>query len=298
MPDERPVINAGCVGLDMGEYAIDITTRRSLAYAAAIGALEEVYFDDARPGGIVAPPPFTVSLEWPIMITPQYISGLGLNEGNIFNDLVHAFQDTFFHRPIRPGDRLHIQGTVAQVRKTAAGAVVVCRISTRDARSGELVAEGWFGSMFRGLAIDGEAGTAVEPPTLRGEAGLEGPGIVGARIEIPRGLPHIYGECADIWNPIHTERGFALQKRLPDIILQGTCTWALACLTVIRARAGGDPLRLKRFGGRFSRMVIPGTHIMVEHRADPAKTGGVHFAVRNAAGEYAITHGVAEIVPG
>jgi acyl dehydratase len=289
------MINGCCVGLDMGEYTIDVTPRRTLAYAAAIDAPEEVYFDDARAGGIVAPPPFTVSLEWPIMITPQYIAGLGLNEDNIFSDLVHAFQDTTFHRAIRPGDRLEVKGMVAQVRKTGAGAVVVSRITTRDTRSGETVAEGWFGSLFRGVAISGEGGTAVEPPSLRGEPGLEGPGIGSTRSEIPRGLPHVYTECAQIWNPIHTERSFALQKRLPDIILHGTCTWAKACLTIIRTHAGGNPLRLKRFGGRFSRMVIPGSHIVVEHRADRTRQGVVHFAVRNAAGEYAITHGVAAI---
>jgi acyl dehydratase len=295
MTDQNPVINANCVGLDMGEYTIEITPRRTLAYAAAIDALEEIYFDDAGPRGIVAPPPFTVSLEWPIMITPKYIAGLGLNRDNIFNDLVHAFQDTFFHRAIRPGDRLRVKGRIAQVRRTSAGTVVVCRITTGNTRSRELVSEGWFGSLFRGVPIAGEEGTAVEPPSLRNEPGLEGFGIGSTRIEIPRGLPHIYSECAHIWNPIHTERSFALRKRLPDIILQGTCTWAKACMAVIRAHAGGNPLRLKRFGGRFSRMVIPGSHIVVEHRADPAARGHVHFAVRNAAGEYAITHGVAVI---
>jgi len=295
MPDKNLMINAACVGLDMGEYTVEVTPRMTLAYAAAIGALEEVYFDDARPEGIVAPPPFIVSIEWPIMMSQQYITGLGLSHDTIFNDLVHAFQDSFFHRGIRPGDRLQVKGCVAQVRKTSAGAVVICRITTSDARSRELVAEGWFGSLFRGVALAGEAGMAFESPSLRSEPGLEGPGFGSVKIDIPRQLPHIYSECAHIWNPIHTERRFALEKRLPDIILHGTCTWAHACLTIIRAHAGGNPSRLKRFGGRFSRMVIPGSHIVVEHRADPTKQGIVHFVVRNAAGEFVITHGVAEI---
>lgn len=289
------MIRSGSIGLDMGGYTIDVTPRMTLAYAAAIGALEEVYFDDARPEGIVAPPPFIVSVEWPVMISPQYIAGIGMSDDTLFNDLVHAFQDSFFRRVIRPGDRLHVRGCIAQVRKTSAGALVVCRITTRDAVSGDLVAEGWFGSLFRGVAVDGEPGAAVETPSLRDEAGLEGPGVERVTIQIPRGLPHIYSECARIWNPIHTERKFALQKHLPDIILHGTCTWAQACLTIIRAHAGGIPSRLRRFGGRFSRMVIPGSHIVVEHRADPASWGVVHFAVRNAAGDLAITNGVAEI---
>jgi len=295
MSEKGYMIHSSCIGLDMGGYTIDVTPRMTLAYAAAIGALEEVYFDDARAEGIVAPPPFIVSIEWPIMISPQYITGIGLNNDTIFNDLVHAFQDSFFHRVIRPGDHLQVKGCIAQVRQTRAGAVVVCWIKTLDAISGDLVAEGWFGSLFRSVAIDGEPGTAIEPPLLRNEPGLEGPGIERVTIQIPRGLPHIYSECARIWNPIHTERKFALQKHLPDIILHGTCTWAHTCLTIIRAHASGVPSRLRRFGGRFSRMVIPGSHIVVEHRADPATRGVVHFTVRNAAGEFAITNGVAEI---
>ena len=78
-------------------------------------------------------------------------------------------------------------------------------------------------------------------------------------------MPHVYTECARIWNPIHTERDVALRAGLPDIILHGTATWALAGREVLRAYGDGDPARLKRLHGRFTAMVIPGTSIVVEH---------------------------------
>ena len=41
-------------------------------------------------------------------------------------------------------------------------------------------------------------------------------------------LAHVYTECARIWNPIHTDRAVARAAGLPDIILHGTATLALA----------------------------------------------------------------------
>jgi acyl dehydratase len=112
-------------------------------------------------------------------------------------------------------------------------------------------------------------------------------------IAIPREMPHVYTECASIWNPIHTERAVALAAGLPDIILHGTATWALAGREILRAYADADPRRLRRLHGRFRGMVIPGTEITVEHAA--RRDGGVHFLVRNDRGEPAIDQGYAVV---
>jgi acyl dehydratase len=110
-------------------------------------------------------------------------------------------------------------------------------------------------------------------------------------IAIPREMPHVYTECASIWNPIHTERAVALAAGLPDIILHGTATWALAGREMLRLYADADPQRLRRLHGRFRGMVLPGTDITIEHQRDAS--GAVHFVVRNHRGEPAIDQGVA-----
>ena len=48
------------------------------------------------------------------------------------------------------------------------------------------------------------------------------------------------------------------------IILQGTCTLALAARELVNREAGGDPGRLKTLSCRFSGMVRPGTTISLE----------------------------------
>jgi acyl dehydratase len=210
---------------------------------------------------------------------------------------VHASQDSLFHRPIRPGDRLRTRATIVVVRRTRAGAHALTRLETVDAASGRPVVTSWSGSIYRGVAVEGEDRVLEEGPPLP-EAGAEepvtsGPGAERIEIPIPREMPHVYTECADIWNPIHTERAVALAAGLPDIILHGTATWALAGREVVRRRCGGDPTRLGRLYGRFSAMVIPGSAIAVE--IGPARNGAVAFSVLNEQGKPAVSGGVAEV---
>ena len=112
-----------------------------------------------------------------------------------------------------------------------------------------------------------------------------------------REMPHVYTECADIWNPIHTERAVALAAGLPDIILHGTATLALAARELLNREAGGNPTRLARIACRFGAMVIPGSIIRVTASGEtPVEDGrAVFFSVMNAEGGPAIRDGVAII---
>lgn len=281
-------LHSSAVGAKFSANEVEITTRRLLAYAAGLGATAESLFDDARPGGIVALPQFCVALEW--WVRPGASDPLGASSQERLR-VVHASQDSHFHRLIRPGDRLISDGQIVEVRTTRAGAFYRSKFETRDLVTGEPVVTSWSGAIARGVAVEGEAAALESPPHLP-----EGPLAGDAEtIEIPiaREAPHVYTECADIWSPIHTEREVALAAGLPDIILHGTATWALAGCEVIRRRAAGDPTRLARLHGRFTGMVLPGTSITLA--LDRPRNGTVRFEVRNAAGELAIRGGVAEL---
>lgn len=289
-------VQASCVGKGVGESLVEVTPRMILAYAAGLGEEDERYLDDLRPGGIVAPPPFCIALEWPVVggRTYQEVSGTTPEEAV---GAIHVVQDSSFYRLVRPGDRLVTAGHVVQVRSTSAGALLVTKLETRDATTNKAVVTSWYGVIFLRLGVDGEIRTIEEPPLLRAERGL--PAGETSRVVLPIGrtLSHIYTECTGIWNPIHTERKVAVATKLPDIILHGTATWALTAQHLIRACAGGDPGGLRRFAGRFHGMVIPGTQIAIEYVRGSANSGRVDFVVRNGTGDLAITHGVAEFAP-
>ncbi len=285
-------IPATALNTDLGQRIVEIDTRWIMSYAAGIGSDAAMYMDDVRPGGIVAPPAFVVALEWPVMMSSAYLQAIGRTEATAFDALVHGFQDSSFHRPIRPADRLAVSGRIVAVRTTRAGTLVTTRIATVDAGDGTPVAEGWFGAMYRDTRLDGAGGSVTELPGLRPERGLPPGAVVTETIAIPRGQAHVYTECARIWNPLHTERGFALASGLPDIILHGTCTWAMALQRIIDRYRADRPLPLRRAATRFTRMVVPGTTVVLEH-LEPDPNATVAFAVRNAASEVALGHALA-----
>ena len=279
------------LGLQLKPHEWDVSTRAVLAYAAGLGASEAAYLDDAQPGGLRALPFQCVSPEWPVLVSMRHAPQDILSPSEAARG-VHAVQDSIFHRPIRPGDRLVTDGQLVSARPVRAGTLTVCRLVTRDRDSGEAVTTTWTSSIYRDVGLTGEAVSLAEPEALDpADAAPPGPSAAEDRIHIPKGMPHVYSECADIWNPIHTERQVALAAGLPDIILHGTATWALAGLTVLRRYADNDVGALKRLTGRFSGMVAPGEDIVVRH--EKASSGPVRFEVRTAGGAVAISQGVA-----
>lgn len=266
----------------------------TMAYAAAIGATEDVFLDDAREGGVLAPPPFTACLEWPLLFDPRCRKLTGTTDDEAWGGL-HVQQDTRFHRVIRPGDRLRTVGRLTQIRTTRAGALAVAKMLTNDAGSGDAVASSWIHILFKGLYVDGGDRSVDSSPALAAITVDEG-ALRAASLHLPRTLPHAYTECSGIWNPIHTERAVARRKGLPDIIVHGSCTWAVAALHALREAQAG-PERLKRFAGRFEAMVIPGTDVVLETARAPAEEESMCVRVRNAEGNLALADGIAEFRP-
>jgi acyl dehydratase len=86
----------------------------------------------------------------------------------------------------------------------------------------------------------------------------------------------------------------AARAGLPEIILHGTATLALAVSAVVDRALGGDPERVARIAGRFTGMVLLPSTLRLrifEREAD----GAVRFDVRNAGGEQALRGGL--VVP-
>jgi acyl dehydratase len=95
-------------------------------------------------------------------------------------------------------------------------------------------------TIYRGVPVEGpdiQIDTAPALPVPSSSSALSHQ----LAIPVARAAPHVYTECAQIWNPIHTERRVALEVGLPDIILHGTATWALAASQLINRCADGEP---------------------------------------------------------
>jgi len=265
-------IPEGLVGTTVGPLVQEIDARWLMAYAAALGDVHAAYLDTTRPEGVIGHPIFPVCYEWPLAVE---LRASAISE-SIAVRSVHATHDLRLHRRARAGDRLSTTATVISSEPRAPGAYVVTRLETVDA-DGRSVSTTDYGSIYRGVECErarlpsrvagladstGDAGTVPEadrrgdgPPPLRDWS---------VEVAVPAGLAHTYTECARIWNPIHTDKAVARSAGLPDIILHGTATLALAVSAALERAGVGPAAGIARITCRFTGMVPLPSVITVE----------------------------------
>ena len=276
------LISRGIVGTEIGPVAADIDARWLMAYAAGLGERDGRFFDTRQPDGPMAHPLFPVCYEWPVALT--------LRAKTIADELaplsVHATHHLELARLPRAGDTLSTRARVIAVRRRRAGTLVVSRFTTLDAR-GATVSVTDYGSVYRGVAADGEA--EADQPADISDADT---GTVTWRegVDVEVGAAHVYTECARIWNPIHTDIAVADAAGLPGLILHGTATLALAVSRVVRRELGGDAGRVRAVAGRFTGMVRMPSRVTVQRHAD-AGAGSIAFDVVDADGSRVLSGG-------
>ena len=231
--------NAALVGTPWGPLDWAVTPRRALAFRAVLAPEDAAGLDDAAsplemlPMQVVAP-------EWVLALQSRADPAQTLSADEARRG-VHAAQDTTFLRPVLAGETLSVTGRLVSVRSSRAGAVAVTVYESRV--GADLVAISTSVSVLRGVAVEGAQTAADDEEAWPAFAPTAGDPVL---IATPRGFPHLYSECAEIWNPIHTERAVALAAGLPDILIHGTALWALAGL---RAAPAGS--RITRLAARF-----------------------------------------------
>ena len=267
----------------IGPTAVTVDARWLMGYAAALGERDPRYYDTIAPGGPAVHPLFSVCYEWPLALA---LRARTMDEA-VGRRGVHAFHNLVVHRPPRAGESLRASAHVVGVQRVRAGTLVVIRFSTTD-RTGVAVTTTDHGSIYRGVELHGDeiAPSAAETPPAAPPAGAtkwEEP------IDVPLQLPHVYTECARIYNPIHTDAAVARVAGLPAIILHGTATLALAVSRVVARELDADPARVRGVAARFTGMVMVPTRLNV--RSHPLPDGAVGFDVVGVDGTAVVSDG-------
>ncbi len=270
------------VGESTGSFTQDVDARWIMAYAAGLGDLAPGYMDTQK-GTVCAHPVFPVCLEWPVILSSRELPGCDSLTPEESGRGVHAAHDLHLYRPIQAGERLTTRATVISLKSIKPGAAQMTRLDTTDA-SGELVCRTYQLSISRGVGVVGEPVVVEDVPEQPVRGGGAGK-MASYRIQVPAGAAHVYTECARIWNPIHTDRAVALAAGLPDIILHGTATMALAVSRLVEEYLDGRPERVRRLGGRFAAMVLMPSTLTLE--VNGVEDGVIHYDVLNDAGQAA-----------
>jgi len=257
------------VGHSTDAITHDVDARWIMSYAAGIDDRNPRYLD-TQANTVVAHPLFPVCLEWPVILSSRHLPGSETMTAAEGARGVHAAHDLHIYRPIRAGERLTTRATVIGLQRIKPGAAQTTRLDTVD-EAGELVCRTYQLGISRNVDVTGAATfceSAPEVPRLEDSSG----DVRRISIPVPATAAHVYTECARIWNPIHTDRRVALAAGLPDIILHGTATLALAVSRLVDGWLGGDPTRVVRLGGRFTAMVLMPSTLTLEVLGDENRT--------------------------
>ena len=273
---------AGHVGTSVGPVVQDVDARWLMAYAAALDDTRPEYLDTTRAGGVIGHPLFPVCYEWPLAVELREAMA-----PDVAVRSVHATHDVRLSRPVRAGDRLRTTATVSAAEPRTPGAYVVTRLETVDA-DGQHVSTTEYGSIYRGVECEPRGSAPAAPSTRPAPSRPDW----SVRVAVPAGLAHTYTECARIWNPIHTDKAVAQAAGLPDIILHGTATLALAVSAVLGRPDAGRIGDVSRISSRFTGMVRLPSEITVEGWDESGADGrAVGFQVIAADGRPALSHG-------
>lgn len=274
------------VGQTTEPFTHAVDARWIMAYAAGLGDHNARYRDtEAR--RVVAHPVFPVCLEWPAILASRELPGCEAMTTEESARSVHAAHDLHIFRPVADGDRLTTRATIIGLREIVPGAAQWSRLDTVDER-GELVSRSYQLGIVRGVKVLGAPERLEEPPPTPEPERANG---ADRRfdIAIAGGAAHVYTECARIWNPVHTDRAIALAAGLPDIILHGTATLALAVSRLVNEYLGGDSTRVRRLGGRFTAMVLMPSTITLEVHGQ--QSGALFYTVHGEDEKPALSEG-------
>ena len=283
-------ISASVLGTTAGPREQTIDARWLMAYAAALDEHSPEYFDTTQSAGILAHPAFPVCYEWPLVLDVR----ARVLADEVATRGVHATHRLFLHRRPRAGDRLSTVATVTGLERRSPGAYMMLRLETVDSY-GQPVSTTDYGSLYLGVDCDTPPGQARAEGEGRSSSaeGRIGPRDWSVEVPIAPTLAHVYTECARIWNPIHTDRAVARAAGLPDIILHGTATLALAISQALRQDTRGAAAPVRSIACRFGAMVRLPSRLTVRGQAPAPSLDGqiVRFEVLAEDGRAAIRDG-------
>lgn len=285
-------ISTKIVGTCSEPFHCHLDRRWAMNYAAAIDDRSPILYDTRR-SALPVHPLFLAHPEWESQKLLQLKLGIDPAERSRAVQVTHH---TRIFRRLRAGMDLATTATVVGLERHRGGAWSTVQCDT-VAADGELVARTTMAALYRDVGVDGAdrpAGLVLPEGLPEGLPG-EGAEPFTEILDVPSTACHVYSECAQIWNPIHTDLAVADAAGLPGLILHGTATLAKAVSAITSRLTGGDPASITSIAGQFRAMVIAPTSLKLAFRGQSKAESGARqatFVLLTESGDQAITNGV------
>jgi acyl dehydratase len=287
-------VTSEITGKKLTEFVTEVTQRDINNYAAAVRDPNPCYLDDEREDGLIAPPTLAAALTWPIINNIYDYIDLGYAAEFLFR-IVHYSEHLEIYRPLKPGDKVSINGEVAAVLPVKSGTHIVFRLPALD-REGKPLFTEYIGGLLRGVECADEGKGSENLPVISTAPPNAIP-LWETAIAIRREDCYIYEGCANVPFPIHTSPSFARSVGLPDIIYFGVGTLAHGVREVVNREAGANPKRVKSVSCYFRGMVTPDSFIRIQltGRSSRGDLEELYFRVLNHEGKEAVSEGLLQL---
>lgn len=275
-------LNLDAIGKGVEPFAFNYDWKKVVLYALGVGAgydeLEYCYEKNLQ-----AIPSFAIvpgyALFWEI------IQSSGANLAGV----LHGEQEIIFERPLPVDGQLTIKGRIKNIYDKGAdkGALIIAEGEAFDHQQRKL-----FSSIFTIFArMDGGFGglnhTAtplVFPERLPDETITHHPAA---------NQPLLYRLSGDLFE-LHADPEFANAVGFEQPIMHGLCTFGYACRALIQSMCPGQPHRVRRMAGRFTKPLYPGQSIKTLVWQVTAKQA-LWRTVNDATGDVVIDRGEFEL---
>lgn len=292
-PSAQPAqegVNRAAIGKKYKGHAQFVSPQLAAQYAAATNDAANPRYSEQAGAAQLAPPLYPVRP----MIDELFaaIQDKELNADVL--RLVHGEQEMIFERPLKAWDLVAPRAVIAGVEDKSSGQII--HLEQWLMCDGEVVTRAKSALFIRAKTRkDGPKpahGDGEHAPQARGKLVYEEVQAVAAD------QSHQYAAISNDRNPIHVDKATALAAGLPDVILHGLCTMAMASKAIVNGLCDQDPAPLKRFKVRFAKPVFNGDVLTTRiWEAEPSSEGVKSYTLEttNQSGVVVLSHGEVDL---
>lgn len=172
-------------------------------------------------------------------------------DAEILKTIVHLSEHITLHAELKRPAEINVQSKIWSVKEHKKGTKILIKFDYYS--DNELIATEFSGGLLFGVKCKGESQSmGVLPVSER----INLPKIWEKKITIKSSLPYTYAEKTQIDADIHTNPKFAKSIGLPDIILQGTCTFAKAVNLILAEEFETNSYQIKSVSAKFTGMLV------------------------------------------
>lgn len=228
-------------------------------------------------------PVFFTKISWKIIEDLNEFLEAPIDD-RILKTIVHQSEHITFYSELKLPAKLNVQSKIWSIKTHKKGTKILIKFDYYS--DNELIATELSGGLLFGVKCKGESKSlGILPVSER----INVPEIWEKKIDIDGSLPYTYAEKTEIDADIHTNPKFAKSIGLPDIILQGTCTFAKAVNLILAEEFDNNSYQIKSVSAKFTDMLVVPNKITVRLLKKEEKI--LKFDVRNKEGKAVIKGG-------